>query len=919
MELATLIDSYRRGVLSREAYFNRLRRSYHSLHARVRAEAVQLVDQLPEPERTRELLQFFHDCQWRETQIAILRALATQPLPRALEFLIHRMHNTDDLGLCREAIAALGRSAAPLAARALATHYVHGPAALKPYIAQALGELQDRTLTTQFMQDLQTAMAQQQVLWAQSLVFALAELKVDACLPDLLRLRHAPSRSMALAALLAIGKLARQPDLLESATASEMDDFVEWQIRTNARQQIALRARWSIGDSLERLFDPEQPLLPGLVLELNNFPAAEVHQGLTMCRHRSRLRMAAILARLDYPEVSQWSADLLDPTTVPDEELTLIIEALQTRHDQAFEPVLLAWRRRCLRSPHDALYAAWLRTCALTLPHGGQLLAHFLHSACFASQPVARRITALNQFVDHGLACLGEATVVQSIVSVLDALLDQEADPGVVGRILRGFAQLRHPSPKAFAFAQAHLVDPDVVPSVLQFLRYCPHQHALQWLLDWATNSEPPRALVPALLLAMAAQDGSIGAAPVAFDTFLRVVLTEAYGQEACLAALRFLTSHPRRGLVDAVLARLQAQDRIRVMAIVALKSYAEPRATPRLIPLLHDTSESIVGRTLDTLTAQPDDGARWAIVDFLARRLDDVEIADKIMRCLTPPRGNLPAFRDRLEQLITAHPQHELVERLVQLRDHVAPAAPPVERQGGLLAGVTRALDADLARRLRIFPRLDERVKAALRSAELPYAYPEMFHGEVDKSTAILGYCKAIDLCLERHLGRDLLFPRLYSDLAAFQNAIYYAGLNEHYPHPTAVLQGLGLQGLVMPEQLPLSKMVAVAHSILDGRIQQGQWRILDGLRAWSAVLLMFVRSAHAATAPMPPLPIHRVGVSNQAIIDMAIRLDDLQTLRNPVAHRRTLVEFADIETIQHDVADMFALLAGVFFVPQE
>ncbi len=134
IESQTLVDRYRRGELKRDVYLERLRYLDHGLHASVRTQAVGLLGDLPEPERTRELMQLFHDCQWRETQIAVLRRVATRATQRGLEFLVHVAANDTDLGLCREAIAALGQSRSPLAARYLVTQYQTGPAALKPYI-----------------------------------------------------------------------------------------------------------------------------------------------------------------------------------------------------------------------------------------------------------------------------------------------------------------------------------------------------------------------------------------------------------------------------------------------------------------------------------------------------------------------------------------------------------------------------------------------------------------------------------------------------------------------------------------------------------------------------------------------------------------------------------------------------------------
>ena len=100
----------------------------------------------------------------------------------------------------------------------------------------------------------------------------------------------------------------------------------------------------------------------------------------------------------------------------------------------------------------------------------------------------------------------------------------------------------------------------------------------------------------------------------------------------------------------------------------------------------------------------------------------------------------------------------------------------------------------------------------------------------------------------------------------------------------------------------------------MLKGRIQQAQWRVLDGLRAWSAALLLFVRSADDTHHSRVSVPVRLAGVDNVMLVDLALQLDGLQELRNPVAHRRTLVEFADIETIRHDVAGIFDILGKVF-----
>ena len=370
-----LVARYQRGELSREAYLDQLRQGYHSLHAQVRLEAVRLLDGLPEPERTRELMQLATDCQWRETLVSIIQVLAQSPTGRGLEFLIHIAADDADLALAREAITALGRSQDPLAARYLATRYRVGSLALKPYVAYALGELVDGTLARQFGQDLGMAREREHVLWAQSLALTLAALKLDDSVDALVALLRVEPRPVAVSALLALGKVARDCAILEPYAADFRDDFVEWQLYTQARQQIKQRAQSSIEDGLEAVFDLQQTFRPELVGELHPFADVEVREGLEFFRDEvHRLRLAEVLAYLRHASAIDWIAELLDPADLTDQAFAEILTALQPRVDAALEPLLLDWQRRCLSSPDDGLYDAWCRTCALCLPHGGSVL-----------------------------------------------------------------------------------------------------------------------------------------------------------------------------------------------------------------------------------------------------------------------------------------------------------------------------------------------------------------------------------------------------------------------------------------------------------------------------------------------------------------------------------------------------------------
>lgn len=387
----------------------------------------------------------------------------------------------------------------------------------------------------------------------------------------------------------------------------------------------------------------------------------------------------------------------------------------------------------------------------MTLPDGGTILATELLSEGILPLSQTRKVIVINQLVDSVLSVLGDVPRYQHIADGLEAWLHFETDLHIAGRLLRAMGQIRYSSAQLVKWAKKHLQNQEVLPSALQFFQHCPHEPALEWLLAVLPEVQNDRALLASLLRSMAAQTGSIVAKRSELDRFLEPVLQGKHGKDACLAALAFLTRHPREALFSQVLNLTNTCNRVRISSIVALKSFRKPQATATLGAFLDDPAESIAERALDSLTAQPDDEARWAILDFLERRIEDMEIVDKVVRNFTPPKRHRERFVEQLNKLIETHPHHLLIDGLMQLRDRIAPISWSNQSHNPLNGGAAHALDHELATRLNGFTRLDEQVKAALRSAELPYLHPDVFHGDVDKSTSILEYCKAVDLFLER------------------------------------------------------------------------------------------------------------------------------------------------------------------------
>jgi hypothetical protein len=115
---------------------------------------------------------------------------------------------------------------------------------------------------------------------------------------------------------------------------------------------------------------------------------------------------------------------------------------------------------------------------------------------------------------------------------------------------------------------------------------------------------------------------------------------------------------------------------------------------------------------------------------------------------------------------------------------------------------------------------------------------------------------------------------------------------------------QTLRLENTFSDESFPGHKMVLVAQGFLSGRIVQEQWRILDGLRAWAVLILLFSRGSHLPEGK----PLINLGTISPTDLErLAKRLIALQDLRNPVAHRETWLRFPQIDEVRNEVSAVF------------
>jgi HEAT repeat protein len=901
----------------------KLKPYYYSANDLERNTAIDVLASLNEPDAARELLQIYNDCEWRTTKITIIRALSRVPFQRTLEFLMNLAKDERDITLSQESIKALGKSGTRLAARFLVNFYQHCSTVVRPSVVSALGSIPDRTLAADFLSELPKALDANEIMMLKSLVVTLAELKVTEAIPYFEKIMtETDNRSLALCALLGMGKLSRSPTSLNLfETYFEKDPF-EYQIFINVRSQIQFRAEWRLEDYLLKLFEAES-FHPSLPFELNTFPREEQKTGLQIFSGNNEYfqRLCVALSKISHPDIGTWYLEFFDFDKLTREQTFNILESMQGHCTRSLFEALIQLKSRSLRDSSSPIFEKWLQTVSLCVPEAEVEFRDFMLGPKYTSLRPEEKIITINHLVNYALTLHGNDDRIQAIVRDLEQHLLGETSIVVQSRILRALGQMQCQSNKIVAFVKDRLFDKHLTPSCLFFLEKVPQRTAYSWVVKVIEDADLRTSFPHGILKALAAHKGQFDDNS-SMESFLKRCIALDRDADTQVLALKVLAKHPIRSLFQDVVKLLKASDRVQIAAIIALKNAQNDLSVLPLSECLTSPSVSVAGRALDALTALSSDLAKEIIIDHLEKQSADLEFCDKISRCLKPPQKHRPDLGERLHRFLEIHPTHALYDGISRLRDEFgyvskSSATYDPDRVGTLVD--LKQLDQELTQRIDGYSKLDEQVKAVLRAAEIPFNLPEGFKGNIDRSSAILQYSKAIDLMLEKELGYKLLFPRLEAQMHQFQNLVHTTGLAEEGISPDKMLRFFELDSSFTPETLPLAKMVNVAKGVLNGKILNEHWKVLDGLRGWAAALLMFARPIGGAPRSRGDAGKGRkVLIKIKSEIDPEIitftkRLLAYQEIRNGVAHRQVICELSALDGFRREAHEILSVAGRI------
>jgi hypothetical protein len=204
--------------------------------------------------------------------------------------------------------------------------------------------------------------------------------------------------------------------------------------------------------------------------------------------------------------------------------------------------------------------------------------------------------------------------------------------------------------------------------------------------------------------------------------------------------------------------------------------------------------------------------------------------------------------------------------------------------------------LDQALLKGIPVYFQLSTGIQSILRSAELMWQYPELYDESIDKSTALIQFTKAIDIFLQGKLGQKLFFHQKRVFFEKMQSRIFELELHDTRLDRRTLLNILQCQDVFTIENFPFHKLHLIVQSIEMGTLLRDPYRVIDGLRAWAILLLIFARDLTHCGRKIPSI-IAFYHHPKQDLKFLATGLNDLQELRNKAAHHGVISCFTDLD----------------------
>lgn len=868
----------------------------------LREEAITALAQKRDENLARTLIEAWESIPWRQTKMTLLRALGTHGNERSVEFLIRFIVNSDDLPMVAEAVLALGTSQSPIAEHFLLDLLHKGDFPMRKEVILALMALEYSSCEEEVEHILDTPDSAPSLL--QFALLAYGHMASPGRAERLQRYLDHTDPIISNAALLALGRGGDQSTLDLLSQRNTRFRMFATELRLYALDHLRGRLLLSIEDALSALITAKTPEEHRSVLRLlQEFPRQEAWDAVMLFQGELKPELETILRTSLF--LAQRSAEdrsfiLASKNTVPWDHLARLVR----RHTRASSGVFILELMKDL-SPEENL--ALLSRVACN--EFGEKLRTILQDS-----KISLIMPAINVLIAQTLMKFSDKKVRSSSSKQLSQLYLLYSNNEAKARTLRAIGQTGEVSTaSAEWFAGLLEKEPNLTGSIYAALSLLAPAFAEKVITKRLTKitsdvktyaGEIERALATLADLG-ALRDGKILSSLAGFANV-----------NTRISLLRILGTNSSPGFDKLILDALNSDIyRECLLAIAAAKLNGKAMHRERLFALLDSNNPSLAGRSLDTLCIGGSLAEHRRLLNWLEGQVEHKTVVLKVLRSLTPKgKVSYESIRKMIDAFVTAKAgcfaDAEVLTAALNLRDNLWTESATNSNKTGL---GTHKLDARIRETLAPFDSYADTIKAVLRNAELTWHNPELFDELVDKSTMVVEYTKSIDLFLQEKIGSRIFLETRGGLLQEMHSRIIQFELDEPYLNAHEVLQKLDCASHFSEQAFPLHKLSLICQSICTGKIVRDQYRMVDGLRAWCILFILFGRNFRFRNTDVKAIfPLTQA--DNEPIKKIAQLLNDLQEVRNRAAHRGILFDKAELQNIRYESLRLLGALKTFF-----
>jgi hypothetical protein len=825
---------------------------------------------------TRLLLNLYGRSMWRETRIDIIRALSFCNNDRSIEFLIKTARDPSDLQLAGEAILAIGQTASALGGEVLLSFLDDANHPLAKEAVIGLSSMRVFPCEDSFQKLLESGIKLGPTI-TQFLIIGLGRKARGGAwtiIEEYLDPETHPSQIFN-AALIAAGKLGRSEALKKLQQVDTRYRFFANQLKLASIEQIHYRISSSFEDIYSMILNSSDP--SSSLSTLRQYPHDDAWEAFTILGEEASAETSAIV-RLALSDTARAGSDL----------------AYVNEHNDISPPLRAALYRQYLFLAEKEALAAFTKS-----KQGLEICLSLHNPAIFEwlmdeKNQSAHSVAGINALVAQ-CQMRPELTdrVGQSLIKRIS-----NYDNQLRQRAIRALGQIKFDHPSAYTCLQQYLKTDDF-SSVITAYGMLGSDEAQATLSKQIKQLPQEPVDTEKLKLLTAKLAGFKVNKPEVLQKFLHV--PEITDDILKILGSSLLVEPAALTLIEQSL--ISEIHQTRMLAIAASKLNYNDRIIDLLFQLYKSETESYKFRALDTLCFLQNGKAHLRLLETL--NTAGVSEIEKTIRCLNPV-ANFdygPAI-NTLRQVVTIRPDLagnsevtvgilNLIENL-SLKSDVETIAKPDN---------SHAVDASLSVLIPFFNRLSSGSKAALRNAELTHGQDVLFNDLVDKSTVLIEHVKCIDLQFQEKIGTKMFLGngRLVDEM---RQRLLQLGLDEDNQTQGVLIEALQCSKQFPAADFPSHKLFTMSHAFLSGKIAREQYKVIDGLRAWGIILLLFGRTFNFRGQQITPI-LNMLESSNSVIATLAFDLNHLQELRNLAAHRGTLVSRSQVDDLRKSSID--------------